>query len=121
MTGKLKTHIYVNQPNLVQISNKYMGQIDKADNRWYIVSSLVHLYLGSYLVIPLVNAWFLYRRNFKILSPNAKFVSLKRFQAEVATSLIAVERHKASRSSLDATPPAKKRASAIRINPTHDM
>ena len=33
---------------------------------------------------------------------------LKGFQAEVATSLIAVERRKAGRPSPDATPPVKK-------------
>ena len=83
---------------MVEVSNKYMGGIDKVDmmcsfykaslkcHRWYI-------YIWAHtLVIALVNAWFLYRRNLKILSPNAKFVPLKRFQGEVAMSLIAFER-----------------------------
>ena len=88
----------MNQQNMVEVYNKYMGGIDKVDmmflfykaslkcHRWYI-------YIWAHtLVIVLVKAWFLYRKNLKILSSNAKFVPLKRFQAEVAMSLIAVER-----------------------------
>ena len=88
MTGKLKKHIYANQPNIVKVCNEYMGGIDKVDmmrsfykdsmkfHRWYI-----HIWTHT-LVIALVNAWLLYRRKLKILSPNAKFMPLKRFQAE---------------------------------------
>ena len=91
-----------------------MGGIDKVDMMCSFCKASLkchcwYIYIWAHiLVIALVNAWFLYRRYLKILSPNAKFMPLKGFQAEVATSLIAVERRKAGRPSPDATPPAKK-------------
>ena len=120
-------HIYVNQPNIVEVCNKYKGGIDKVDMKcsFYKASLKCHhwcIYIWAHnLVIALVIAWFLYCRNLKILSPNAKFMPLKRFQAKVTTSLIAVERCNAGRPLLDATPPAKKRVSTVQSNPTHDM
>ena len=105
-----------------------MGGIDKLDmmcsfykanlkcHRWYI-------YIWAYTTtIALVNAWFLYRRNLKLIQPNAKHMPLKKFQAEVASSLIQAEKRKIGRPSLDqliVLPP--KKVAAVQSNPTQDV
>ena len=72
--------------------------------------------------IALVNAWFLYRRNLKLIQPNAKHMPRKKFQAEVASSLMQAEKHKIGRPSLDQliVPPPKKVAT-VQSNPTQDI
>ena len=84
-----------------------MGGIDKLDmmcsfykanlkcHRWYI-----YIWVHT-TTIALVNAWFLYRRNLKLIQPNAKHMPLKKFQAKVASSLIQAEKCKIGRPSLD--------------------
>lgn len=125
---KEKKHVQVEQPHVIQTYNKYMGGIDKLDmmcsfykanlkcHRWYI-------YIWAHTTtIALVNAWFLYRRNLKLIQPNAKHMPLKKFQAEVASSLIQAEKRKIGRPSLDQliVPPPKKVA-AVQSNPTQDV
>ena len=98
----------VKQPHVIQTyNNKYMGGIDKLDmmcsfykanikcHRWYI-----YIWART-TTIALVNAWFLYCRNLKLIQPNAKHMPLKKFQAEVASSLIQAEKRKIGRPSLD--------------------
>ena len=82
-------------------------------HHWYI-----HIWAHT-SVIALVNAWFLYRRELKLINPKAKHMPLKKFQAEVATSLIKAEKCKISRPSLGTmiSPKAKKSA-LIQTNPT---
>ena len=106
-----------------------MGGIDKLDmmcsfykanlkcHRWYI-------YIWAHTTtIALVNAWFLYRRNLKLVKPNAKHMPLKKFQAEVASSLIQTQKRKVGRPSLDdtLTPPPTKRSATIQGNPSQDV
>ncbi|XP_065665259.1 piggyBac transposable element-derived protein 3-like [Hydra vulgaris] len=120
-------HIMVKQPYIVQFYNKNMGGVDKLDmmcsfykpnlkcHRWYI-------YVWAHtLLIALSNAWFLYRRDLKIICPSKKFMPLKNFQAAVASSLVTVVKRKAGRASLDAIPIPTKRAAAVQSNPTKDI
>ncbi|XP_065684233.1 piggyBac transposable element-derived protein 3-like isoform X1 [Hydra vulgaris] len=124
---KTRKYIMVKQPYIVQFYNKNMGGVDKLDmmcsfykpnfkcHRWYV-------YIWAHtLLIALSNAWFLYRRDLKIICPTKKFMPLKKFQAAVASSLIAVVKSKAGRPSLDATPLPTKRPAAVQSNPTKDI
>ena len=123
---KVKKHCQVAEPHIIQIYNKYMGGIDKLDmmcsfykasakcHRWYI-----YIWFHT-VVIALANAWFLYRRNLKILNTTAKFMALRKFQAEVALSLVHVQKRRAGRPALDALAPPPKKA-AVQSSPTQDM
>ena len=83
---KDKKYIQVDQPHIIKTCNKYMGGIDKLDmmcsfykanlkcHRWYI-------YIWAHTtMIASVNAWFLYRRDLKLIKPNAKHMPLKSFK-----------------------------------------
>ena len=84
-----------------------MGGIDKLDMMCYFYKANLkcyrwRVYIWAYTTtIALVNAWFPYRRNLKLIQPNAKHMPLKQFQAEVASNLIQAEKRKIGRPSLD--------------------
>ena len=74
----------------------------------------MYIYIwGHYLLI----AWFLYRRDLKVIGPSKKFMPLKNFQAAIASSLVTLVKRKARRASLDAIPIPTKRAAAVQSNP----
>ena len=106
-----------------------MGGINKLDmmcsfykanlkcHHWYI-----YIWAHTTTTIALVNAWFLYRRNLKLIQSNAKQMPLKKFQAEVASSLMQAEKRKIGRPFLDqliVLPP--KKVAAVQSNPTQDV
>ena len=87
------------------------------------MSPLVYIYIWTNTTtIALVNAWFLFHRNLKLIQSNAKNMPLKKFQAEVVSSLIQAEKRKIGRPSLDqliVLPP--KKVAAVQSNPTQDV
>ena len=99
-----KTFLDVNQPHIVKEYNTYMGGVDLNDGciarykynmrsrRWYM-----YLFWHS-IMLALVNAWLIYRRDCKLLGERP--LNQRRFQAEVATSLILIQA-KRGRPSLD--------------------
>ncbi|KAM7298741.1 piggyBac transposable element-derived protein 3-like [Ixodes scapularis] len=110
---KEKKFIQVPQPGIVATYNRFMGGVDLLNylielymfpiksRRWYL-----YLFYHS-LMIDTVNAWLLYRRHCSQL--NEKPVNLRRFQASIAESLIAVRKKPVKRPTSSVTPPVKKR------------
>ena len=105
-----------------------MGGIDKLDmmcalykatirsRRWYI-----YIWIHT-LVIAVVNACFLYRRNEKLLNPEKKTMPLRTFQSFVADGLITANvrvREKPSLESLSL--PILQRVKRVQSIPTHDV
>lgn len=122
-----KKHVDVTQPHIVHVYNQFMGGIDKLDmmcalykptlrtRRWYI-----YIWLHT-IQIAAVNAWFLYRRDLKITKPEAKYMQLKRFLAEIAESLTRTARRVGRPSLDDILNQPKKKASRVQGNPTQDV
>nr|XP_047141031.1 piggyBac transposable element-derived protein 3-like [Hydra vulgaris] len=105
----------------------YMGGIDQLDMMcsFYKANLKYHcwyIYTWAHtIVISLVNAWFLYRRDLKLIKPKAKHMPIKKFQAEVATSLIKAEKCKFGRPSLETMISPKAKRSVVQGNPTQDV
>ena len=91
-----KLHVRVERPSIIGIYNKSMGGVDLMDmlcslykyqlrsKRWY-----VYIFYHT-LTIALVNAWFLYRRDCKVL--DLRGMPLRKFQAMVASALCNVRK-----------------------------
>lgn len=104
-----KEHIEVARPAIVGSYNKFMGGIDLLDAlcagyRYRMKSRRWYIYLFWHMVtLASINAWLLYRRNFKALQlPKKQFLKRRRFQAIVASSLIMIN-----------TIPSKKRGRPV--------
>ena len=91
-----KKHIAVDRPHVIGVYSKSMGGVDLMDimctlykfklrsKRWYM-----YIFYHT-LTIALANAWFLYKRNCKILY-NEKALTLRKFQAYVTSALCAAK------------------------------
>ncbi|XP_034542073.1 piggyBac transposable element-derived protein 3-like [Notolabrus celidotus] len=88
-----KAFVEVSRPHIVQEYNTFMGGIDLIDacvarTKYHMRSRRWYLYLfWQTIMLGLVNAWFLYRRDCKLLDVR-KPLKQRNFQAEIATSLI---------------------------------
>ena len=107
-TISIKQHVQVFPHKIVRIYNKFVRGTDKLDIIVQYTSPHYHLEDGRYLslhsvVIAIVNAWFLFRRNTKWLDPKAKLVSLQNFQACVASSSVETHKIKRGRPSIEPT------------------
>lgn len=106
----------VQRPAIVDEYNVNMGGVDLLDMMCSSYKKLIrskrwYLYIFYHtLTMALVNAWFLYRRDCKLMNVK-KTKPLKKFQAEVAAALVKREKPaKVGRPSLAnlASPPAKR-------------
>lgn len=119
-----KAFLEVNRPHIVKVYNTFMGGVDLLDAcvaryKYHMRSRRWYLYLfWQTIMLGLVNAWLIYRRDCKLLGFQ-KPMSQRRFQAEVATSLILVHSQK-GRPSLNAElpPPPPKR---VRVGVPDDV
>ncbi len=112
-----KVHVDIPRRNIVKVYNRYMGGIDKLDmmvalykpkvksRRWY-----VYLWLHSIMLV-VVNAWILYRRDQKELG-NKRYLPLRHFQAKIASSLVAANKARRGRPSLETPVPLKQKRAA---------
>lgn len=119
-----KEHISVDRPHPIGVYNKAMGGVDLMDmmctlykyqlrsKRWYI-----YIFYHT-LTIALVNAWFLYKRDCKILN-TPKPLPLRKFQAHVAAALCSAGKPSRGRPSL--TSSAKKRKVEVNPAPVADV
>ena len=119
-----KKHIAVDRPHVIGVYNKGMGGVDLMDmmctlykfklrsKRWYM-----YIFYHT-LTIALANAWFLYKRNCKILD-NEKALPLRKFQAYVASALCAAKKLPRGRPSLGSVP--KKRKVQVNLAPVEDI
>uniref|UniRef100_A0A673C3E2 PiggyBac transposable element-derived protein domain-containing protein n=1 Tax=Sphaeramia orbicularis TaxID=375764 RepID=A0A673C3E2_9TELE len=120
-----KAFLDVNQPHVVKEYNTFMGGVDLNDGciarykynmrsrRWYI-----YLFWHS-IMLALVNAWLTYRRDCKLLGERP--LNQRRFQAEVATSLILIQA-KRGRPSLDSnTTPQPATPKRVRVRVPNDV
>ena len=91
---KKKKYIDIGCPAMVHLYNKFMGGVDLND----MLLSLYHIKLGTrkwymqiffYLVkVAVTNGWLLYRRHIReFYSPNAPYMPLLEFRAQVANGL----------------------------------
>ena len=115
--------VQVTQTDIVHVYNQYMGGVDKLHmicmlykpslrtRRWYI-----YIWLHS-ILIAVVNAWFLYRRDLKICKPNVKFIQLKQFLAHLAQSLVRTVQP-VSRQSLNKFQPPQSSSDSRKSNKT---
>jgi hypothetical protein len=118
-----KLHVRVERPFIIGIYNKSMGGVDLMDmlcslykyqlrsKRWY-----VYIFYHT-LTIALVNAWFLYRRDCKVL--DLRGMPLRKFQAMVASALCNVRKSQRGRRSLDNA--SKKRKTEVNLAPIEDV
>ncbi|KAG1674650.1 PiggyBac transposable element-derived protein 3 [Nymphon striatum] len=87
--------VSVQRPNIVKLYNAYMGGVDLLDGytslykfpmksrRWYL-----YLYWHT-IMIAVVNAWLLYRRDCKFLGvPTKEIMNNRTFQASIAATLV---------------------------------
>jgi len=128
---KTKQYIYIDRPEIVHEYNHFMGGIDLLDSllakyRYKMKSRRWYLYLFWHtLVIGLVNAWLVYRRDCSLLSMQKReILNRRRFQAQVADALILVSvSRKRGRPSLeDSTVLAEKKVCReIRNGPCDDV
>ena len=128
---KTKQYIYIDRPEIVHEYNHFMGGIDLLDSllakyRYKMKSRRWYLYLFWHtLVIGLVNAWLVYRRDCSLLSMQKReILNRRRFQAQVADALILVNvSRKRGRPSLeDSTVLAEKKVCReIRNGPCDDV
>ena len=95
---KKKQQILVPMPSIVGKYNECMGGIDMLDSflakyRFKMRSRRWYIYLfWHFLCVALVNSWLLYKRHYQLLGfPVKKVLSQRRFQAQVASSLILVK------------------------------
>ncbi|KAJ8353120.1 hypothetical protein SKAU_G00206870 [Synaphobranchus kaupii] len=104
-----KVYVQVNRPHIVKEYNTFMGGIDLLDAcvaryKYHMRSRRWYLYLfWQTIMLGLVNAWMVYRRDCGLLGVQNP-LKQRKFQAEVATSLIFVNA-KRGRPLLDASPP----------------
>ncbi|XP_014675102.1 PREDICTED: piggyBac transposable element-derived protein 3-like [Priapulus caudatus] len=115
---KKKEHINVEQPCIVRTYNSTMGGVDLLDmmcslykchlktRRWYF------FIFYHTLTIALVNSWFLYKRDCKLMNVK-NIMCLRKFQAQVSSALCQCEKRVRGRPSLGTPPPLKKN----RVNP----
>jgi len=109
---KLKTYVTIDKPAIVHEYNQFMGGIDLLDGllakyRYRMKSKRWYMYLFWHsLMIAVVNAWLLYRRDCRSLQlPKSSILNRRRFQAEVASCLINVNAaKKRGRPSVDEVP-----------------
>ena len=94
-----KNHADVPMPAFVGHYNKLMGGANFLEGflaryRFLMKSQRWYIYLfWHYLLIGLVNAWNLYRRDYKLLGlPEKKMLNRRRFQAIVVEGLTKVEK-----------------------------
>ena len=100
---KTKQYIYIDRPEIVHEYNHFMGRIDLLDSllakyrynakyRYKMKSRRWYLYLYWHtLVIGLVNAWLVYRRDCSVLGMQTReILNRRRFQAQVADALVLV-------------------------------
>lgn len=125
-----KEHRNFPMPAIVQSYNKSMGGIDLLDSflakyRFPMKSKRWYLYLfWHFVMVAVVNAWNLYRRDSRLLNlPAKEILNRRKFQAEVAESLISVRAGtKRGRPSgagdASATPPPPRK---IRKGPCDDV
>ena len=126
---KQKQHIMVQRPYIIKCYNKCMGGIDLVDacmarfkypvksRRWYI-----YLFWHS-IMIALVNAWMLYRRDATLLGiAKNEQLSQRQFQSQVASALIHVRTARPGRPSLlELGPGSYKPPRKIHCTPVDDV
>ncbi|KAE8296822.1 hypothetical protein D5F01_LYC05588 [Larimichthys crocea] len=120
-----KAFVEVSRPHIVKQYNTFMGGVDLLDaciarckyhmrsRRWYI-----YLFWHT-IMLGLVNAWLIYRRDCKLLGVQ-NTLKQRRFQAEVATSLILWQAQR-GRPSLSATSPPPPLPKRIRVGVPDDV
>ncbi|XP_061909468.1 piggyBac transposable element-derived protein 2-like [Entelurus aequoreus] len=90
-----RTYIEVERPYIVGAYNKYMGGVgllDSAKYKFPIKSRRWYMYIFWHaIILAVVNAWLLYKRDCEALKVSSKVTMNKRpFQAQLASSLILV-------------------------------
>jgi hypothetical protein len=92
-----KTFIEVERPYIVGAYNKYMGGVDLLDSftakyKFPIKSRRWYMYIFWHtIILAVVNAWLLYKRDCKALKVSSKeTMNRRQFQAQLASSLILV-------------------------------
>ncbi len=92
-----KKYITIERPFIVKDYNESMGGVDLLDSylakyKYQMKSKRWYMYLfWQTIKISLVNAWLLYRRDCSLLGiASKKIMNQRKFQAQVATSLILV-------------------------------
>ena len=119
---KKKAYVEVPMPAVIDQYNKHMGGIDLLDSflaqyRFKMKSRRWYLYLfWHFLMVALVNAWNVYRQEYKLLGlPVKNMMNRRNFQASVASSLVKVNskgtvgRPSTSRSPLQSPQPPRKK------------
>ncbi|KAL0146817.1 hypothetical protein M9458_057756 [Cirrhinus mrigala] len=139
-----KTIIDVERPYIVGTYNKHMGGVDLLDSfaakykfpmkshRWYI-----YIFWHT-IILAVINGWLLYKQDCKALKMTKKeILNRRRFQAQLASSLILVNTHNTSSgktvtsgspldpqkrpSSSDVSPPAKRSSDHPPLDVRKDM
>lgn len=94
---KKEDHAVLPMPAIIDDYNKHMGGIDLLDSflakyRFKMKSRRWYIYLfWHFLMVALVNAWNVYRREYKLLGlPPKEMMKRRRFQACVASALVKV-------------------------------
>ncbi|KAK6180216.1 hypothetical protein SNE40_012408 [Patella caerulea] len=107
--------VEVDRPFIVKEYNNYMGGIDLIDAyvsryKYHMRSRRWYLYLfWQTVILAVVNSWMLYRRACESVG-DKNIKSQRKFQAEIAASLILVNAvRRPGRPSLDSPVPAPKR------------
>ncbi|KAK0151520.1 Valine--tRNA ligase [Merluccius polli] len=92
-----RTYIEVERPYIVGAYNKYMGGVDLLDSftakyKFPIKSRRWYMYIFWHtIILAVVNAWLLYKRDCKALKMSSKeTMNRRQFQAQLASSLILV-------------------------------
>jgi hypothetical protein len=92
-----KTYIDVERPYIVGTYNKFMGGVDLLDSftakyKYALKSRRWYMYIFWHTItLAVVNAWLLYRRHCQALRmPKKEILNMRKFQAQLASSLILV-------------------------------
>lgn len=119
-------------PKLVHSYNQNMGGIDLLDSflaryRFGMKSSRWYLYLfWHFVMVGVVNAWNVYRRDYHLLSlPPKDMLNRRRFQASAASALVAVntvpKRGRPSGSGDNSPSQTPRRPKKVRHAPVDDV
>lgn len=123
---RTKSKVTIDRPFVVKTYNKHMGGIDLLDSfcamynprmrtrRWYI-----NIFWHT-IILGVINAWLLYRRDCKALNIIPKnILNRRKFQAQLATSIVEINTvPKRRRGSDDVTPQPKRN---VRLQPPVDV
>ena len=119
-----KKHISVDRPHVIGVCNIGMGGVDLMDMmctiyKYKLRSKRWYMYIFYHtLTIAIANAWFLYKRNCKILNIK-KVLPMRKFQAHVASALCSTGKSPRGRPSLGSIP--KKRKVLVNSAPVADI